>query len=137
PRARHPHLRARVRSHAVRGRRRGLGPRARALARGVSPGGVRRARARARRALAPRAREGPGAPAASGRAPRRARPRARAERGPLSGLSDTRWTLVVAAQTNDIKTIKTLCKKYRPAVVAYLERRGLKSDAKNMAQKTL
>ena len=40
-------------------------------------------------------------------------------------LPDTRWTILRAARSGDATALSDLCHRYRPAVVAYLERRGL------------
>jgi RNA polymerase sigma-70 factor (ECF subfamily) len=55
----------------------------------------------------------------------------------VTPLSATRWTLVQAAQTGDEAALRALCEKYRPAVVAYLERRGLAGEAEDVAQEVL
>lgn len=49
-------------------------------------------------------------------------------------LSGTRWTLIHAAQEGDDAAIETLSAKYRPPVVAYLARRGVRNDAEDLAQ---
>ncbi|MGE0713705.1 MAG: RNA polymerase sigma factor [Planctomycetota bacterium] len=49
-------------------------------------------------------------------------------------LSATHWTIVQAAQAGDAAAISSLCAKYRPAVVTWLERRGLGSEAEDVAQ---
>lgn len=52
-------------------------------------------------------------------------------------MSDTRWSVVHAAQRGDRAALEQLCAKYRPAVLAYLSRRGLGPDAEDVAQQTL
>ncbi len=67
----------------------------------------------------------------------RLRPPRKEGRGRVADLSATRWTLVQAAQAGDAKAIEALCGKYRPAILAWLERRGLKGDAEDVAQEAL
>ncbi|MEZ0228695.1 MAG: RNA polymerase sigma factor [Planctomycetota bacterium] len=55
----------------------------------------------------------------------------------MADLSATRWTLVQLAQAGDAKAIEALCGKYRPAIVSWLERRGLRGDAEDVAQEAL
>jgi RNA polymerase sigma-70 factor (ECF subfamily) len=55
----------------------------------------------------------------------------------VADLSATRWSIVNAAQQGDVAAIRTLAEKYRPAVVAWLERRGLGADAEDLAQEAL
>lgn len=55
----------------------------------------------------------------------------------MADLSATRWTLVQAAQKGDTKAVSALCEKYRPAIVAWLEKRGLKNEAEDVAQEAL
>lgn len=52
-------------------------------------------------------------------------------------MSDTRWSVIHAAQRGDRAALERLCAKYRPAVVSYLSRRGLGADAEDVAQQTL
>lgn len=52
-------------------------------------------------------------------------------------LSATHWTIVQAAQAGDDDAIRELVLKYRPAVVRYLQRRGLSSEAEDVAQEVL
>lgn len=52
-------------------------------------------------------------------------------------LSSTRWSILHAAQAGDGEAIGSLCTKYRPAVVAYLKRRGAGEDAEDLAQEVL
>lgn len=55
----------------------------------------------------------------------------------MNRLSATRWTLVQAAQAGDAAALRALCEKYRPAIVGYLARRGLASEAEDVAQEVL
>ena len=55
----------------------------------------------------------------------------------MSRLSATRWTLVQAAQAGDTQALRGLCEKYRPAIVAWLERRGLGAESEDVAQEAL
>lgn len=52
-------------------------------------------------------------------------------------LSATRWTIVQAAQAGDEEAIRSLCEKYRPALLSYMRRRGLKDDAEDVTQEVL
>lgn len=52
-------------------------------------------------------------------------------------LSATRWTVVQAAQAGDEAALRALWDKYRPAVLAWLERRGLGAEAEDVAQEAL
>lgn len=52
-------------------------------------------------------------------------------------LSATRWTIVQAAQSGDEDAIRALCEKYRPALVAYMRRRGLGEEAEDVTQEAL
>ncbi len=52
-------------------------------------------------------------------------------------LSATRWTLIEAAQAGDAEAIRALCEKYRPAIVGYFARRGLRGEAEDLAQEAL
>jgi len=52
-------------------------------------------------------------------------------------LSATRWTIVQAAQSGDEEAIRTLCEKYRPALVSYMRRRGLGEEAEDVTQEAL
>jgi RNA polymerase sigma factor (sigma-70 family) len=52
-------------------------------------------------------------------------------------VSGTRWTIVHAAQAGDQAALRALADKYRPAVVAWLVRRGLGADAEDLAQEAL
>lgn len=53
---------------------------------------------------------------------------------PVGELSATKWTVVQAAQAGDEPSVRALFDKYRPAVVAYLKRRGLGDEAEDVAQ---
>lgn len=55
----------------------------------------------------------------------------------MSGLGATHWTLVEAAQRGDAAALRALCATYRPAVLAWLERRGVGPDAEDLAQEAL
>jgi RNA polymerase sigma-70 factor (ECF subfamily) len=55
----------------------------------------------------------------------------------VNRLTATRWTLVGAARDGDAAAIRALCEKYRPAIVGYLERRGLAAEAEDVAQEAL
>jgi RNA polymerase sigma factor (sigma-70 family) len=55
----------------------------------------------------------------------------------VTALSATRWTIVQAAQSGDALALRALVDKYRPAVVAWLERRGLGAEAEDLAQEAL
>lgn len=55
----------------------------------------------------------------------------------MGKLSATRWTLVQAAQKGDSEAVRALCDKYRPALVSWLEKRGVGADAEDVAQETL
>jgi RNA polymerase sigma-70 factor (ECF subfamily) len=55
----------------------------------------------------------------------------------VTRLSTTRWTLVHLAQSGDADAIRALCEKYRPAIVAYLAKRGLGSESEDVAQEVL
>ena len=52
----------------------------------------------------------------------------------MSTLSATRWTVVQAAKAGDADALRQLFEKYRPAVVGYLLRRGMKGEAEDVAQ---
>jgi RNA polymerase sigma factor (sigma-70 family) len=55
----------------------------------------------------------------------------------VGDLSQTRWTLVHAAQAGDAAALDALCRKYSPAVQAWLARRGLGADAEDVGQEAL
>lgn len=55
----------------------------------------------------------------------------------MSELSATRWTIVQAARAGDEQAVRALFTKYWPAVVRYLERRGMKHEAEDVAQEVL
>src|SRR5690606_4368124 len=59
-----------------------------------------------------------------------------ARRGAVS-LSATHWSVVAAARAGETGALRALCDKYRPAVVAFLERRGLGAEAEDVAQEVL
>ncbi|HBP22541.1 MAG TPA: RNA polymerase subunit sigma-70, partial [Planctomycetes bacterium] len=50
----------------------------------------------------------------------------------MSTLSATRWTVVQAAKAGDADALRQLFEKYRPAVVGYLLRRGMKGEAEDV-----
>lgn len=52
-------------------------------------------------------------------------------------LSATHWSVVAAARAGEASALRALCEKYRPAVVSYLERRGLGAEAEDVAQEVL
>ncbi|MBL4847727.1 MAG: sigma-70 family RNA polymerase sigma factor [Planctomycetes bacterium] len=52
-------------------------------------------------------------------------------------LSATSWTIVQAAQAGDEEAIRSLCEKYRPALVSYMRRRGLGEEAEDVTQEAL
>lgn len=52
-------------------------------------------------------------------------------------LSNTRWSVVHAAQRGDTVALERLCEKYRPPLVAYLRRCDLGDDAEDVAQEVL
>ncbi len=52
-------------------------------------------------------------------------------------ISSTRWSIVRAAKSGDATSLARLCEKYRPAMLAFLRRRGLGPDAEDVAQEAL
>lgn len=52
-------------------------------------------------------------------------------------VSNTRWSVVRAAQEGDVQSLELLCAKYRPAVLAYLRRCDLGEEAEDVAQEAL
>jgi RNA polymerase sigma-70 factor (ECF subfamily) len=52
-------------------------------------------------------------------------------------LSATHWSVIEAARAGEEGAVRALCEKYRPAIVAYLERRGLGAEAEDVAQEAL
>ena len=53
-------------------------------------------------------------------------------------LSATRWSLIQAAKSGDDEAIRALCLKYRPAMLSYLAKRGVRADTReDVAQEAL
>lgn len=45
--------------------------------------------------------------------------------------------MLQAAQTGDTEALNGLCERYRPTILSYLQQRGLKSEAEDLAQEVL
>jgi RNA polymerase sigma-70 factor (ECF subfamily) len=52
----------------------------------------------------------------------------------LKGPVETRWTLIQAAAAGDAAAQRSFVARYRPAILAFLERRGAGEEAEDLAQ---
>jgi RNA polymerase sigma factor (sigma-70 family) len=52
----------------------------------------------------------------------------------VAEISDTDWSAILAAREGEHAALEVLVDKYRPAVVRFLQRRGLAAEAEDLAQ---